>query len=200
MNIAELKENLTNFTDQQRRALVFISLLGIGLALFLFSTTRGSAEAQEAPMPKLSISPVAKNIFVHVAGKVKKPDVYPLLQGSRVADAIKAAGGAKQGVDLSDINLARILVDGEQIYVGYQSKVITSSKSSSSKKSNSGIVNINRGTKADFDSLTGIGPVIAARIISYRNQNGPFMSIEDLLKVSGIGVKTLARIKPRLTL
>lgn len=200
MNISELKENLTNFTDQQRRALIFISLLGIGLALFLFSTTRGSAEAQEAPMPKLSISPVAKNILVHVAGKVKKPDVYPLLQGSRVADAIKAAGGAKQGVDLSDINLARILVDGEQIYVGYQPKGITSSKSSSSKKSYSGIVNINRGTKAEFDSLTGIGPVIAARIISYRNQNGPFMSIEDLLKVSGIGAKTLARIKPRLTL
>jgi competence protein ComEA len=138
--------------------------------------------------------------LVHVAGKVKNPDVYPLLQGSRVADAIKAAGGAKQGVDLSDINLARILVDGEQIYVGYQPKVISSSKSSSSKKSYSGIVNINRGTKAEFDSLTGIGPVIASRIISYRNQNGPFMSIEDLLKVSGIGVKTLARIKPRLTL
>jgi len=200
MNIAELKENLNNYTDQQRRALVFISLLGIGLALFLFSTTRGSAEAQEAPIPKLSISPVAKNILVHVAGEVKKPDVYPLLEGSRVADAIKAAGGAKQGVDLSDINLARILVDGEQIYVGYQPKVISSSKSSSSKKSYSGIVNINRGTKAEFDSLTGIGPVIAARIISYRNQNFPFMSIEDLLKVSGIGVKTLARIKLRLTL
>ena len=200
MDIAELKENLNNYTDQQRRALVFISLLGIGLALFLFSATRGSAEAQEAPIPKLSISPVAKNILVHVAGKVKKPDVYPLLHGSRVADAIKAAGGAKQGVDLSDINLARILVDGEQIYVGYQPKVISSSKRSSSKKSYSGIVDINRGTKAEFDSLTGIGPVIAARIISYRNQNGPFMNIEDLLMVSGIGVKTLSRIKPRLTL
>jgi len=138
--------------------------------------------------------------LVHVAGKVKNPDVYPLLQGSRVADAIKAAGGAKKGVDLSDINLARILVDGEQIYVGYQPKLSTSSKSSTSKKSYTGIVNINRGTKAEFDSLVGIGPVIAARIISYRNQNGPFMSIEDLLKVSGIGTKTLSRIKSRLTL
>jgi competence protein ComEA len=78
--------------------------------------------------------------------------------------------------------------------------VASSSKGSSSKKSYSGIVNINRGTKAEFDSLVGIGPVIAARIVSYRNQNGPFMSIEDLLKVSGIGSKTLTRIKPRLTL
>ncbi len=200
MDIAELKETLTNYTDQQRRALVFISLIGVGLALFLFGTSRGSAEAQESPIPKLSIAPVAKNILVHVAGKVKRPDVYPLLQGSRVADAIKAAGGAKKGVDLSDINLARILVDGEQIYVGYQPKVVSSSKGNSSKKSYSGIVNINRGTKAEFDSLVGIGPVIASRIVSYRNQNGPFMSIEDLLKVSGIGSKTLTRIKPRLTL
>ena len=116
--------------------------------MFLFSTSRGSAEAQESPIPKLSIAPVAKNILVHVAGKVKRPDVYPLLQGSRVADAVKAAGGAKKGVDLSDINLARILVDGEQIYVGYQPKVVSSSKGNSSKKSYSGIVNINRGTKA----------------------------------------------------
>ncbi len=200
MNIAELKENLTNYTDPQRRALVFLSLIGVGLALFLFSTTRGSAEAQEAPMPKLSIAPVAKNILVHVAGKVKNPDVYPLLQGSRVADAIKAAGGAKKGVDLGDINLARIVVDGEQIYVGYQTKVSTSSKNSTGKNIYTGIVNINRGTKSEFDSLVGIGPVIAARIVSYRNQNGPFMSIEDLLKVSGIGTKTLSRIKPRLTL
>ncbi len=200
MNIAELKENLTNYTDPQRRALVFLSLIGVGLALFLFSTTRGSAEAQEAPMPKLSIAPVAKNILVHVAGKVKNPDVYPLLQGSRVADAIKAAGGAKKGVDLGDINLARILVDGEQIYVGYQPKVSTSPKNSTGKNIYTGIVNINRGTKSEFDSLVGIGPVIAARIVSYRNQNGPFMSIEDLLKVSGIGTKTLSRIKPRLTL
>ncbi|MBU3692050.1 MAG: ComEA family DNA-binding protein [Candidatus Nanopelagicaceae bacterium] len=200
MNIAELKDNLTNYTYPQRRALVFISLIGVGLALFLFTTTRGSAEAQEAPMPKLSIAPIAKNILVHVAGKVKNPDVYPLLQGSRVADAIKAAGGAKKGVDLGEINLARILVDGEQIYVGYQPKLSTSSKGGTGKKSYTGIVNINRGTKAEFDSLVGIGPVIAGRIVSYRNQNGPFMSIEDLLKVSGIGAKTLSRIKPRLTL
>lgn len=200
MNIAEIKENLSNYTEQQRRALALISLLGLGLALFLFSTTRGSAIAQESPVPKLSIAPVAKNILVHVAGKVKNPDVYPLLQGSRVADAIKAAGGAKKGVDLSDINLARILIDGEQIYVGYQAKVVTSSKGGASKKTYTGVININRGTKAEFDSLSGIGPVIAARIVSYRNQNGPFMSIEDLLKVSGIGDKTLSRIKPRLTL
>jgi competence protein ComEA len=199
MNFSELKERLPEYSESQKRALVTISLLAIGFACLLFATTRGSAIAQETPKPLLSLSPVKQTILVHVAGKVKKPDVYPLLQGSRVADAIKAAGGAKKGVDLSDINLARILIDGEQIYVGYVAAVDRSTPKNSVKKY-SGIVNINRATKAEFDSLVGIGPVIAGKIVTYRNQNGSFMAIEDLLKVSGIGAKTLERIRPRLTL
>lgn len=199
MNFSEIKERLPEYSDSQKRALVTISLLAIGFACLLFATTRGSAIAQETPKPLLSLSPVKQTILVHVAGKVKKPDVYPLLQGSRVADAIKAAGGAKKGVDLSDINLARILIDGEQIYVGYVAAVDRSTPKNSVKKY-TGIININRATKAEFDSLVGIGPVIAGKIVTYRNQNGSFMAIEDLLKVSGIGAKTLERIRPRLTL
>jgi competence protein ComEA len=199
MNFSEIQERLPEYSESQKRALVTISLLAIGFACLLFATTRGSAIAQETPKPLLSLSPVKQTILVHVAGKVKKPDVYPLLQGSRVADAIKAAGGAKKGVDLSDINLARILIDGEQIYVGYVAAVDRSTPKNSVKKY-SGIVNINRATKAEFDSLVGIGPVIAGKIVTYRNQNGSFMAIDDLLKVSGIGAKTLERIRPRLTL
>ena len=174
------------------------SFICCNAAIFLFLTTRGSAVAQESPKPSISISSIQSTIFVHVAGKVKNPDVYPLLKGARVADAIKAAGGALKGVDTSDINLARILVDGEQVYVGYVSKVSATSKGL--KQKFNGIVNINRGTKAEFDSLQGIGPVIAGRIVAYRNQNGSFMALEDLLKVSGIGPKTLERIRARLTL
>lgn len=199
MNLTNLKENFEDYTDSQRKSLIFITLIAFGFAIFLFSTTRGSAIAQESPTPKLTITPVTKNILIHVAGKVKRPDVYPLLQGSRVADAIKAAGGAKKGVDLGDINLARVLVDGEQIYVGYMPK-ISSGSSGKKKSSYSGIININRATKAELDSLSGIGPVIAGRIINYRNQNGAFLTLEDLLKVSGIGSKTLERIRSRLTL
>lgn len=199
MNIADLRDNFQDYTNQQRKALAFVSLLAIAFAIFLFANTRGSAIAQESPQPALSIAPVTRNILVHVAGKVKRPDVYPLLQGSRVADAIKAAGGAKKGVDLGDINLARVLNDGEQIYVGYVPKSSTT-KTRSGKKIYSGPVNINRATKAEFDSLTGIGPVIAGRIIAFREQNGPFLAIEDLLKVSGIGTKTLERIRTRLTI
>ena len=199
MNFAKLKEDFQDYTYSQRRALIAISLVAILFATFLFTNTRGRAVAQESPKPALTMPAVAKTILIHVAGKVKRPDVYPLLAGSRVSDAIKAAGGAQKGVDLSDINLARVLVDGEQVYVGYVAKV--SSSSSKSKKTKfTGVINVNRATKAEFDSLTGIGPVLASRIINYRSANGPFLALDDLLKVSGIGSKTLERIRPRLSL
>jgi competence protein ComEA len=199
MNFAKLKEDFQDYTYSQRRALIAISLVAILFATFLFTNTRGRAVAQESAKPTLTRPAIAKTILIHVAGKVKRPDVYPLLAGSRVSDAIKAAGGANKGVDLGDINLARVLIDGEQVYVGYVPKA-NSSSSKSIKSRFTGVININRGTKAEFDSLTGIGPVIASRIINYRNTNGPFLALDDLLKVSGIGSKTLERIRPRLSL
>ena len=198
MQIRELKDNFLDFSSDQKKGLIAVSLVAITFSVFLFLTTRGSAIAQESPKPVLSISPIQSTILIHVAGKVKTPGVYPLLQGSRVADAIKAAGGALKGVDTSEINLARVLVDGEQIYVGYVSKL--SATNPKSTKKFTGIININRATKSEFDSLAGIGPVIAGRIVTYRNQNGSFMAIEDLLKVSGVGPKTLEKIRSRLTL
>lgn len=199
MNFAKLKEDFQDYTYSQRRALIAVSLVAILFATFLFTNTRGRAVAQESAKPTLNMPAVAKTILIHVAGKVKRPDVYPLLAGSRVSDAIKAAGGANKGVDLGDINLARVLIDGEQVYVGYVPKA-SSSSSKSSKSRFTGVININRATKAEFDSLAGIGPVIASRIINYRNTNGPFLALDDLLKVSGIGSKTLERIRPRLSL
>jgi competence protein ComEA len=199
MNFAKLKEDFQDYTYSQRRALIAVSLVAILFATFLFTNTRGRAVAQESAKPTLTMPAVAKTILIHVAGKVKRPDVYPLLAGSRVSDAIKAAGGANRGVDLGDINLARVLTDGEQVYVGYVAKA-NSSSSKSSKSRFTGVININRATKAEFDSLAGIGPVIASRIINYRNTNGPFLALDDLLKVSGIGSKTLERIRPRLSL
>ena len=200
MNFEKLKEDFQDYTYSQRRALIAISLVAILFATFLFTNTRGRAVAQESPKPALTMPAVAKTILIHVAGKVKRPDVYPLLAGSRVSDAIKAAGGAQKGVDLSDINLARVLVDGEQVYVGYVAKVSSSSSSKSKKTKFTGVINVNRATKAEFDSLACIGPVIASRIINYRSANGPFLALDDLLKVSGIGSKTLERIRPRLSL
>lgn len=198
MKLHDVRDNFQEFTIEQKRGLIAVSLVAVAFSVFLFLTTRGSAVAQESPRPVVSISPVRSTILVHVAGKVRKPDVYPLLQGARVADAIKAAGGVLKGVDISDINLARVAIDGEQIYVGYVPK--TSSPTTKSGKKFNGVININRATKSEFDSLVGIGPVIASRIVSFRNQNGPFMALEDLIKVPGVGPKTLEKMRPRLTL
>jgi competence protein ComEA len=115
---------------------------------------------------------------------------------SRVIDAIKAAGDSAPGADLSTINLARVLNDGEQIYV--DSLVMNSSGQRVSKKTPSGPININRATARQLDALDGIGPVIAARIVEYRKINGSFLSVDDLQKVSGIGAAKFAQIKSKV--
>jgi len=193
----KLKYSLQNFSPEQRRALLLPALAGIGFALFLLFASRG--EAVEAPPLKVIENSAKKTLFIHVAGEVKRPGVYPVVQGSRVVDAIKAAGGAKVGIDLSQVNLARVLVDGEQIYLTKESTGRTLSSKTKSK-AYSGIVHVNRATVTDFDSLDGIGPVIAKRIVKYRETNGPFVDIADLQKVDGIGAKTFEKIKERLSL
>ena len=138
----------------------------------------------------------APEIFVDVTGAVNKPGVYSMAANSRVIDAIKSAGNSAPGADLSTINLARVLSDGEQIYVdatltnGAGVRVSTSVRR--------GPLNINRATVGQFDSLDGIGPVIARRIVEYRKVNGPFLNVEDLQKVSGIGAAKFAIIKSKV--
>jgi competence protein ComEA len=175
-----------NFTRLQKRALLVIAALIILLSITI--VVRGNS--QEVTAPPIVITEVqAPEIFVDVTGSVNNPGVYALNSHSRVIDAIKAAGDSAPGADLSTINLARILADGEQIYV--DSTQINSKGVRVSKSLHSGPININRATMRDFDSLDGIGPVIAARIVAYRKTNGPFTTIEDLQKVSGIGVGPL---------
>ncbi len=137
--------------------------------------------------------------MVDVSGKVVKPGVYKLPVGSRAIDALDAAGGAKSGVDVSDINLAHVLTDGEQIIVGAPKIVVASGKSKGKSKlanptSNSPI-NVNTATSAQLDSLPGIGPVMAARIIAYRQKSGLFKVLTDLRKVPGMGASKFAEIQ-----
>ncbi len=201
MNLDNLRDHIPEFTSLHKKTIFTIFTIAIGLSVFLFFTSSAEVDATgPTPRPVISIEPVTPTIFVDVAGKVKRPGVYPFLQGARAIDAINAAGGAKAGVNLSDINLAHILFDGEQIVVGYVEPPSSrsSSRSSSKKIRTTGTININRATRNEFDSLIGIGPVIAARIITYREKNGPFLTIEDIRKVSGIGVSKFNEIKDRL--
>ncbi len=197
MDLEKLKDNFLNYSPEQRRALLLPALAALGFALFLLIASRG--EAVEAPPIKIVENAAKKTLFIHVAGEVKRPGVYPVIQGSRVVDAIKAAGGAKTGIELSQVNLARVLVDGEQIYLSKESAVKSSSNRAKQKAFN-GVVHINRATVSEFDSLDGIGPVIAKRIVKYRETNGPFVDIADLQKVDGIGAKTFENMKDRLSL
>jgi competence protein ComEA len=112
-----------------------------------------------------------------------------------VVEAIAAAGGLARNADTSDINQARILKDGEQIYVFTTAKFSSGSRPAVRKN---GPVMINRASAKDFESLDGIGPVLANRIVAYRKANGPFATVDDLLKVSGIGPNKFAQFKEKL--
>ena len=182
-----------HFSHNQKRALGLVA--AIVLVLSVFIVIRGNTQSGAVP----EIVPVTlaePEIFVDVTGAVNKPGVYTLTGKSRVIDAIKAAGDSAPGADLSTINLARVLNDGEQIYV--DSLVLNSAGQRVSKKIPSGPININRATARQLDALDGIGPVIAARIVEYRKVNGSFLSIDDLQKVSGIGAAKFAQIKSKV--
>lgn len=182
-----------HYTQIQKRGLLALAVITIALSSFL--VLRGSS-TEIIAAPAIPIEIVVPEIIIDVAGAVNTPGVYSLPASSRVIDAIKAAGNSSPGADLSDINLARMIKDGEQIYVN--STAINSSGINVTKKIHKGPININRATARELDSLDGIGPVIAQRIIQYRAANGPFMAIEDLQKVSGIGVAKFAQFKDKV--
>lgn len=182
-----------HFSHNQKRALLIIG--AVLLLLSVFIVFRGNTEASAIP-EVLPITVVEPEIFVDVTGAVNKPGVYSLTGKSRVIDAIKAAGDSAPGADLSTINLARIVNDGEQIYV--DSTIINSAGVRVSKTVHTGPININRATAHQLDALDGIGPVIAQRIVDYRKVNGSFVSIDDLQKVSGIGAAKFAQIKAKV--
>lgn len=182
-----------HFSSNQKKALAVIAAVTLLGSVVLVVRGNSTPQASAEIIPMTIAEP---EIFVDVTGAVNNPGVYALTGKSRVIDAIKAAGDSAPGADLSTINLARVLNDGEQIYV--DSTVINSAGVRVSKKLPSGPININRATARQLDALDGIGPVIAARIVEYRKVNGSFLSVEDLQKVSGIGAAKFAQIKAKV--
>ena len=182
-----------HFSRIQKIALSIIAAIVLSLSVLI--VLRGNTQINAAP-EIIPVTIAEPEIFVDVTGAVNNPGVYTLTGRSRVIDAIKAAGDSAPGADLSTINLARMLNDGEQIYV--DSTVVNSSGQRVSKKVSSGPININRATLRQLDALDGIGPVIAGRIIEYRKKNGSFLTIDDLQKVSGIGAAKFAQIKSKV--
>ena len=154
----------------------------------------GSAEAENESMGSI----VTSDVYVHVSGAVKEPGLVKLAEGSRVADAVDAAGGMTKKADEESINLARIVNDGEHIQVseiGSTTTAETPAPSAQSELQNqTGLININNATEQELQNLPGIGPATASKIVEYRTSYGPFSQIEDITNVSGIGEKKFESI------
>ena len=141
---------------------------------------------------------------MHITGAVKKPGIVQIEEGARLIDAIEAAGGTTENADTSKINLAYILSDGQKIYIpsfldekieNYVEDNIGENIIIENTNSNINLVNINTATQTELETLTGIGPSLALKIINYRKENGKFKTIEDIKNVSGIGDSKFEAIK-----
>ena len=166
-----------------------------------------SNETEESGNTTNEIEEETNQIVVHITGEVKNAGIVYLESGARIADAIEAAGGATEDADLDQVNLAYLLEDGQKIYIPNKNEEIEQGEyiisdsgenvieESSSAKEVSGKVNINTATQEELETLTGIGSVLAQRIIEYREENGNFESIEDIKNVKGIGDSKYSDIK-----
>ena len=134
-------------------------------------------------------------LYVHVVGEVQSPGMYQLPIGARLVDAVFAAGGLTEEADNASVNLARELTDGEQIIV-----FSISQEGEVAGTTASGLVSLNRAGDKELEELPGIGPALAGRIIAWREANGGFKSVQDLLKVSGIGESLLSGVIDLVTL
>lgn len=215
-------------------ALVGIALLGMVFHFAKANTGAGKGKITftepgqvKSAQASAAIAEKPAQICVHVAGKVRTPGLYNLPPGSRVMDAIKAAGGALTNADMESINLAEMLTDGQQIYIAPKGEITPPersivrggklARSGSSNKSDrsdgekaqapqklkvpgKGTVNINSAGLDELQRLPGVGPAYAQRILDYRKEHGRFTSVDHLDNVKGIGPKKLEKLKPFVSL
>lgn len=212
-NSVVLDKNSVRRSGKISRGALLIFLLLIFVVGFIsYVTSRNDIANKSEPidvvnnevsMEALSAnsSVIAENVVVHVLGAVAKVGVVEVAKDSRIVDVLYKAGGALPEADLTLINLARKVVDGEQIYVLRQgeqplaSQFLSTDNLETSQGSQNGKVNLNTAGQSDLETLPGIGPTLAQRIIDWRQQNVKFSKIEDLKNVSGIGNKVFATLE-----
>ncbi|PWH17569.1 MAG: hypothetical protein DDG60_01745 [Anaerolineae bacterium] len=181
-------------------------LLGVSIGLLLGGLLYLSTRTPSGQKVELMPSSTPEPISVYITGAVERPGVYQVPRGSRLVEVIAAAGGLLEGAEINQINLAEKVQDGQridipgagpfptpQLVIGGSGLLVTPTIPPG------GLININTADAALLETIPGIGPTIANRIVSYREANGPFQKVDDLLKVPGIGPNTLEKIRPYVT-
>ena len=185
-------------------AVVLLVLAGVRWA----ERSRGGAEAAvslaSAPEPGRARVPVRRRVFVHVAGAVRRPGVYSLPRGARGGDAVERAGGPLRRADLTAVNLAAVLADGQQLVVPVRGAARpappagatgSAAGAAGAPRAPGATLRLSTATAAQLEELDGIGPALAARILEYRDAHGGFRSVDELAEVEGIGDKRLESLR-----
>ncbi len=182
--------------ESSKQLVVVALLLVVGGGAYWWLSA--PANSSSLPATRVSSRPAAATatVLVDVVGAVRRPGVVRLPQGARVIDAVAAAGGLQRG-RAAVINLARTVVDGEQLVVGGKAETAGGAGAAAGS---GGRININAAKASQLDTLPGIGSVLAQRIVEYRAQHGPFRSLRDLLKVPGIGDAKYADLAASITI
>lgn len=182
---------------------IVLALLGVGAAVVGAVVTPGGQPvvidtAERDPVTgDGAVAAPGEVVVLHVIGAVVEPGIVELPLGARVVDAIASAGGPADDADLGAVNLARVVADGEQLHVPRVGEVPPTAPGGPAAAD--GRVNLNTADAAALETLPGVGPAIAARIIAWRDENGPFRSVDELTAVSGIGERTLAGLRDQAT-
>lgn len=194
---------------KQKASLLFFNLLGVvllsgGILTVLFLSSRGKTQIEILEDEEQD----QQEVVVDLQGAVEKPGVYKLKEDSRINDLLIMAGGLSEKADREylskNINLAQRLSDGIKIYIPFQGEVkgVKSYKTGTSGLASETLgekININLAASKELEQLTGVGPATASKIIDFRQENGFFASIEEIMKVPGIGQKTFEKIKNQIT-
>lgn len=209
-----------NYLNKKQKIIVIILITIIGIGIYCYTNAIENTSEEELEnvleiaQDNTTKETEEKNIFVHIAGCVQKEGMLELSANCRIADAIEKAGGLTQEADLSDINLAYLLEDGMKIYIPNQNERQENNENAenTAKAENTpsmqiqdtntkqDVININTATQEELDTLPGIGPATATKIIEYRKEKGKFKQKEEIKEVSGIGEAKYEKIKEYISI